>query len=838
MNKARWFALLVATLSVSRAFAVGPVQPSPEAALLRKWRVSTTTKGLIKFLKERTPDDRDLGRVDALVRLLGNDDFETREDATRRLTRLGWRARAALERVRDDRDPEVKRRARGCIASIDGDMPESIALAIRVLRQRDGRLAAPALVALLPSARMEDMEEAAYALAELCPHGAIPALEAAAKDKEWRRRAVAGLLLGRYGDARQKGMARRLLRDTAPEVRLRAAQGLLGAGERAGLGVLVGLLKDAPIDVAWQAEELLRWAAGEGSPDGTIVACKGRAACVRQWDDWLRAKGKIAGERWPGRPGLFLVCQPGQDDKPNGRAWLCGYDGNPRWVWGGLRNPTDARPLSGGRVLVAESPANGKGGVTERGPDGKVVWECRRFTHPAQCLRLQAGQTFIAARNWSGAIIGPDGKVAVSLGSSPRRLLRDVTYRPFLVGSDLVLVGGATETWGLGGAWLYKPGIGGMDSCALRPSKEVRREYKLERTPSAGFLLSGTKHGEILEANNRTQQAWSYVLLGHTHAVRLRDGSTAIISRGRLLRVNEAGQMVSEVLFEGGACRVRECFGLLGLGFSAPPIDMDFVALLAHRCRGLKRGTEVYRWRSAQLLGELGRNAYLAAPHLKAATKDTSERVRRVARVALTLVGEEAFAKYVADLRGPNVEARREAVDQLGSFYKAPRLVTPHLLAAARNPDAEVRWRAVNVLPNLRSEAGRVVPTLIGAMEDPNADVRWVAINALGRLGPLARPAIPALMRTLRDKNGRLCAGAAHSLSQIISPDSVAFRELIKILGDKSEPPSVTRSVIFTLRYLGPRARAALPALVAARGRDRAIDLEIARCIRAIKQKD
>ena len=120
-----------------------------------------------------------------------------------------------------------------------------------------------------------------------------PALLAALEDKQAARRALAACLVGRLGDGKQQDAVRKLLTDGDPTVRLRAAQGLLAARDKTVVPTLIALLEAKPVALAWQAEELLRWVAGEGAPAPVVGAGSARASgeCRRAWEGWWRAQG-------------------------------------------------------------------------------------------------------------------------------------------------------------------------------------------------------------------------------------------------------------------------------------------------------------------------------------------------------------------------------------------------------------------------------------------------------------------------------------------------------------------------------------------------------------------
>jgi hypothetical protein len=113
----------------------------------------------------------------------------------------------------------------------------------------------------------------------------------ALKDADPARRAAAALVLGRSGTAEQRAAVQALLADPSPLVRFRAAQGLLGARERAALPALAALAGEAPWPVAVRADELLACVAGPHAPRlfGTDAAARRRARAA--WDAWVRRHG-------------------------------------------------------------------------------------------------------------------------------------------------------------------------------------------------------------------------------------------------------------------------------------------------------------------------------------------------------------------------------------------------------------------------------------------------------------------------------------------------------------------------------------------------------------------
>jgi HEAT repeat protein len=99
--------------------------------------------------------------------------------------------------------------------------------------------------------------------------------------------------------------------------------------------------------VAWQAEELLHYAAGEKTPNAVLGRGKPkeRKTCQVAWESWLKTKGSLvdlkARQKQVQRPGLVLIFEgntnwleaPAKDElEPywSKHIWLCGCEGQPR----------------------------------------------------------------------------------------------------------------------------------------------------------------------------------------------------------------------------------------------------------------------------------------------------------------------------------------------------------------------------------------------------------------------------------------------------------------------------------------------------------------------------
>jgi hypothetical protein len=119
-------------------------------------------------------------------------------------------------------------------------------------------------------------------------------------------------------------------------------------------------------------------------------------------------------------------------------------------------------------------------------------------------------------------------------------------------------------------------------------------------------------------------------------------------------------------------------------------------------------------------------------------------------------------------------------------------------LAAANRND---RLEALAKLT--RGDAKTAVPLLVAALKDPDIEVRGFAVNGLIYFNSVAEPALPALIEALAE---RLEADTPETAPA--SP-RFAYVEYVTITGHASISVAAAR----VLRLLGPKAKAALPAL-------------------------
>jgi hypothetical protein len=378
--------------------------PEDDEGALRGAGLATDGPGLLEFFRKRTLGDTDRARIEALVRRLGDDDFEVREKASEDLVAVGPAARARLREATRDPDLEVRWRAKECLVHIErGADPAVLATAVRVLAQRKPAGATGVLLAFLPN--VEDAEvgdEVVKGLAVVgVPSGKPePALVEALGDRLPVKRAAAAEALCRAGGTAQRPAVRKLLRDPDALVRQRVALSLLfEARDRDAVPVLIDLTAELPRERVTPVEDALYQLAGDRPPEepsGTDEPARRREV----WAGWWKEHGSridLASLEDSRRlRGYTLIVELDVRGTTNGRVFEVDSAGKVRWQIEGLRYPIDAQVIGNGRVLVCEYAQRT---VTERDLKGEVLWRHQVPSILLGARRLRNGNTFIVTRN-------------------------------------------------------------------------------------------------------------------------------------------------------------------------------------------------------------------------------------------------------------------------------------------------------------------------------------------------------------------------------------------------------------------------------------------------------
>jgi hypothetical protein len=373
--------------------------------LLKEADLANDGPALLKFFQARSVTDADRAHIQELIRRMGDEEFDAREQASDEVAKYGIAAVGLLRQAERENDAEVSHRCERVLARIEKVSTSALsAAAARMLAKHKPEGAAEVLLTYLPLADDDSIAEAVREAlgAVAMPNGKPdPALLKALTEKDVLRRGAAAEAFGRGGDPSMRTRMRDFLRKEAdPEVKLFVALALVSAAkDKEVMPDLIRLLGDLPVEKAWRAEELLCTVAGETGPNVPLGADvdsrkKARDAWLVWWEKNADKADLAKLDNAERMLGYNLVME--MDIRGiGGRIIEVGMDGKERWKINNLQFPSDAVVLPGNRVLVAEQNTNR---VTERDMTGKELWG-QFINQPVNVQRMPNGSTVAVGRN-------------------------------------------------------------------------------------------------------------------------------------------------------------------------------------------------------------------------------------------------------------------------------------------------------------------------------------------------------------------------------------------------------------------------------------------------------
>ena len=236
--------------------------------------------------------------------------------------------------------------------------------------------------------------------------------------------------------------------------------------------------------------------------------------------------------------------------------------------------------------------------------------------------------------------------------------------------------------------------------------------------------------------------------------------------------------------------------------------------------RGLKSKAPRIRTRGALGLAQIGPAARQALPALLQAARDEDLRVRASAAQALGSMGSaatEAVPALEDLLKDPSFPVRMYAVRALSQIGSPTKAAIPGLLWALQQPDSsELRQAAAKALAGIGAEAKEAVAALVICLKDDERNVRIEAMRSLRVIGPQAHEAIPALLAALKDPDFDMRRMAAMALGKIGRDADCVAALTVMLTEDREGNADLRTAAAYAIAEMGPHAKAALPALIAA----------------------
>jgi HEAT repeat protein len=708
---------------------------------------------------------------------------------------------------------------------------ESRRLAVRLLILRKPPDAIETLVRFLPFAGDPKTEEAiCYGVNQLIEAGlSKTSLVAALENAVGCRRALACCILGRIGNEKERARVKRLLTDSNAEVRLRAAQGFLAGGREDGITTLIALLRDAPVHLAWQAEELLRWVAGEKAPTELIGTGEDsrRRKCAAAWDNWwLKERGNInTSEARARRPTLVLAYSNetgGTDGKRKAELSLVGSDGTRRWENKTLLDPCSFHFLPNGEGVVI---AEGFEGVTVREISLQNVtkrkMDLEALGAPSACERLPNGHTFVAVRNrvWE---FSSEGKILIA------KKLTSEDYLNLCIVERLPR--GRVVCSSLEGPILESNIENGEETFRITPSetKGTGTTAFLSTASNGDFLFFDTRLGTIIVSDRagkcsrvHKERRLYGVSSGLHGTMFLAYGASG--DSGRIAEIDQSGEVLSEIFPKGTTLgpgsRVHPCFEIVRLGFLHRLSRGHSLGDVQHEVALLNGKDEQTRRSAAMALQTIEPKVPASVvPALFASLEDNDEVVRsNVLEVLLRSVNKDSAGHIIKSLKSKNKHARVAGLFLAARLGDSDPELIDYLLDALKDPSPLVRANAATAISTLKTNKV-AVPKLVIALGDREREtdqdqrVCVAAAWALSRTGQNAKAAVPSLLEKLKCDDSELQSVVAVALGSIGDTDLKVVDALSTTLRE-AKPLPVKISAAESLGRLGAPAKSAIPAL-------------------------
>lgn len=356
-----------------------PLDPAKEdAKWLNEVKLSPDDiDGLIAYLKSRTLSESDLGKIQSVIRRMGDESFEERLKASAEAITFGSAAIGPLRTAATtDPDPEIQFRALETLRTIEKVSHAAVATAVaHTLAKSKHAEAAAVLLGFLPmadNATVDDEIRAALRTMALQGGKLEAALVKGLRDPNAVRRAASAVALI---EATLEAKSHReevaalvvpmLKNETDNDAKFRVSFILATTGKNPdAIQALVEVLPTLGVTRGrvWQVEDVLLQLAGDRAPK--IKLGSDKAALERGRDEWLNwLKVNVKAEHY----ALF-----------------------------------DFKPRTNGRLLMMWSDNNWGGGrIVELGPDLRVRWRISGVMAPADFAMLPNGDVEVLEHNYS-----------------------------------------------------------------------------------------------------------------------------------------------------------------------------------------------------------------------------------------------------------------------------------------------------------------------------------------------------------------------------------------------------------------------------------------------------
>jgi HEAT repeat protein len=238
---------------------------------------------------------------------------------------------------------------------------------------------------------------------------------------------------------------------------------------------------------------------------------------------------------------------------------------------------------------------------------------------------------------------------------------------------------------------------------------------------------------------------------------------------------------------------------------------------VAHLLKAIRQPPDEYAlhdvYEAVAQVNRAGRGNEVAVPLISLLDDRDSVLGVRAARALRKLRADPRIVVPALTAKHTDRKLRYFVTVTLGEIGLADDCVLPALIQLLKDEYPEIRVAAVSALREMGPAAVDAVPALTEELDDKS--IRLEVLYALAGMGPSAKAAVPALTELLKTATGYDQLLAAQALWKIDENVDLVVPALIRALNDPFMP--IRRDAADALGEIGPRARAAIPALIATR---------------------
>jgi HEAT repeat protein/S1-C subfamily serine protease len=229
-----------------------------------------------------------------------------------------------------------------------------------------------------------------------------------------------------------------------------------------------------------------------------------------------------------------------------------------------------------------------------------------------------------------------------------------------------------------------------------------------------------------------------------------------------------------------------------------------------------------------------GGNADAAAEALRASS-DADARVRQQALRAVGRMADvaekDARGALEKGLNDADRRVRSAAAEGLTANVPGVAKDVKQLTLLLKHKEPEVRAAAAMAVGRLGEGGKTASPELMAALNDDDRDLRRSALVALKAIGAEPKDIVPHLRKAIKDSDPRLRQAAL----EMAGKAGAAAKELVPMIAEELSDAEIRRSVLATLKQLGPEAREGAGHLASLLGIDKDLRSETLEVLEAMK---